>query len=206
MITNVPRTGASSGQQRTRVLTGVQALRYAPTPLRSAMALTLAPRTLVRFGMDDDARSFASSTMAPWCVSIEHVWTDQGRPPRVVRLDLAPDHATCRPDARVVVPNNVAARPACRRDNDLRRPCPEAHRGGAIDPSFPAALTHQAAGKGKIARCARVAVAALCAATETRGPDGQRAYTTVAGKDAGGHLASAGAPGGVPRGSPRPRR
>ena len=122
MITNVPRTGASSGQQRTRVLTGVQALRYSPTLLRSARALTLAPRTLVRFGMDDDVRSFASSTMAPRRVSIERVWIDQGRPPRVVRLDLAPDHATCRPDARVVVPNYVATRPSCRPDNDLRRP------------------------------------------------------------------------------------
>ena len=57
-------------------------------------------------------------------------------------------------------------RPSCRRDNDLRRPGPEGGTGGAIDPSLPAALTHQAAGNEKSRALCAPSLAALSAARD----------------------------------------
>ena len=84
---------ASSGQQRTRVLTNVKALRSTPPPLRGAVGLDAGSAHARQIGPLRRCPLLRPSRIAPMRATVEHVVLDQGHPPRVVRLDLIPDHA-----------------------------------------------------------------------------------------------------------------
>ena len=99
---------ASSGRQRPRVLAGVKA-----ASLRSAHALRAegldagSAHARRELALDDDARSYAASRLAPFRATDEHVVLDQGDGPepehRAARLaeDLRPAARRLQPRARL---------------------------------------------------------------------------------------------------------